>query len=247
MSISAPSRFVITAVGIAGTSALAACGIGIDVADDPGPTVTEVYDVDDFDQLEVDSAWEVTVEIGPEVSLEIDVDEDHLDKVEIDSDGDRLSLSMDGGWSGGWFFSSGRATQTARITTPSLRDLTLNGAAEVEIDELVSDRLEVDLNGASSVDLGLIDLDRLEIELNGASTIDGAGTAETVVIEANGASSVEFASMIIDEAEIDAEGASSLDLEGASTVSGRAGGASSVDVDDDATVSVRTSGASSVG
>lgn len=231
--------------GLAATTfVVAACGVGIGVDVDPfdGPTVTETFDIEEFDRLVVSDSWTVFVTIGSEPSLEIEVAEDLLDDVEVDQSGDRLTLSLD---DPGWF-SSHRGTREAHITTPTLTDLKVEGASIVEVDGLTGDRLDVDLSGAVTVDLGEVDLDRVDVALEGASTIDGGGSIGTLNADVVGASSVDFGRVTIDEAEIDAVGASSLDLDGAAVVNGRLAGASSVDVADDASVSVRTEGASSI-
>lgn len=239
-------RIALVSAGLAGTAMLAACGVNVDVGFDDeavsDTVVTESFAVEEFDQLDVGDAWTVLVTIGPEPSLEIEVSEHLLDDVEVDQDGDRLSLSMD---DPRWF-SDHRGTREARITTPGLNRLAVTGAASVEVVSLTGDDLDVELAGAGSVDLGEVELDRLDVGLEGASTIGGAGHVGTLTVDAEGASSMNFGRVTIDEAEIDASGASSLDLDGATVVSGRLAGASSVDVADDASVSVRTSGGSSI-
>ncbi len=244
MRRSGPSIGLFTA-GLATTILLAAgCGVEIDIGpdEDAGPTVTESYDIDDFDHLVIEDSWTVFVTVGPEPSLEVEVAEDLLDDVEYDQSGDRLTLSMDDPL----WFSSHRGTREAHITTPSLDKLDVSGAVTVEVAGLTGEVVDVDVAGAVTVDLGDVDLDGLDIELDGASTIEGDGSVDNLTVKVRGASSVEFASMTIENAEIDVSGASSLDLDGAAAVSGRLDGASSVDVADDASVSLRTSGLSSI-
>lgn len=239
------SHIVPLTAGLAASAFLvAACGIEINTGSDAydGPTVTESFDIDEFDRLVVSDSWTVFVTIGSEPSLEVEVAEDLLDNVQVDQSGDRLTLSMDGPrW-----FSSHRGTREARITTPSLTDLDVEGASTVKVDGVAGDRLDVALSGAVTVDLGEIDLERLNVGLEGASSLEGHGAVDALTIDAEGASSVDFASMSIGEADVDAAGASSLELDRAAAVSGRLAGASSVDVDDGASVSLQTSGLSSI-
>ncbi|MDH3299135.1 MAG: DUF2807 domain-containing protein [Acidimicrobiia bacterium] len=239
------SRIVPLTAGLAATALMvAACGVDIRSGSDTddGPTVTESFEIDDFDRLVVRDSWTVFVTLGSETTLEVEVAEDLLDDVQVDQSGDRLTLSLD---DPRWF-SSHRGTREARITTPNLTELDVEGASTVEVVGLTGDQLDVELSGAATVDLGEVELQQLQVALEGASSIDGAGSVGVLTADSVGASSVNFGRMTIDEAEIDASGASSLDLGGASAVSGRLAGASSVDVADDASVTVRTSGASSV-
>ena len=239
------SRIAPLTAGLAVTAlAVAACDVdlGSDADSYDGPTVTESFDIDEFDHLVVDDTWTVFVTVGPEAGLDVEVAEDLLDEVQVDQSGDRLTLSLDGPrW-----FSSHRGTREAHLTTPSLNELDVDGAASVQIVGLSGDELDVDLSGAVDVDLGEVELQRLNVGLEGASSISGNGAAEIVTVNVAGASVVDFSSMTIDEAEVDAAGASSLDLDGAAVVSGRLAGASSVDVADGASVSLQTTGLSSI-
>lgn len=195
-----------------------ACRIDINAG---GDTVTETFEVDEFTELEVSSAFDVIVEIGDEPSVEIDVNEEVLDRLEVEQDGDRLRIGFDGG-----LFSISGPLE-ARITTTDLTKVAFDGAVDADITGLESAQLDV--------------------ELNGASQLTGRGSVGVLVIDADGASNADLADVEIERAEVDLSGASSVDLNGAAEVRGRASGASSVDVSPDAdNVNVTTSGASSV-
>lgn len=200
----------------------AGCGIEIDAGDglDAGDTVTESFTVDEFDELEIGSAFDVTITVGDEPTVEIKVGENLVDDLRVDQDGDRLSIGLDNGWS------TINPDLEARITTNHLSRLTLDGAVRADVRDL--------------------DADRLELHLNGASRVEGDGTVGELFIQANGASRIDFSDVTIDQVELEANGASQLNLTGAAEVSGELNGASTLDVADDAEVDVRTEGASSV-
>ncbi len=212
-------------IGVAlGSAALlaAGCGIEIDAGDgfDAGDTVTESFIVDDFDELEISGAFDVTVSLGDEPSVEIKIGEKLVDDLRVDQDGDRVSIGLDAGW------------------------LTINPDLEASITTNGLSRLGLD--GAVRADVRDLDADRLELDLNGASRVEGDGTVGELTIEANGASRIDFADVAIDRVELEANGASQLDLTGAAEVGGELNGASTLDVSDDARVNVRTEGASSI-
>lgn len=212
-------------VGLAlGTAGLLAtgCGINIDAGDafDAGDTVTESFTVDEFDELAIDSAFDVTIVLGEDPSLEIDVGENLVDDLRVDQDGDRLSIGLDDG-----LFNINSDIE-ARIATNDLSRLDLNGAVRAEIRNLDSERLELDLNGASRV--------------------EGEGSVGELVVDANGASRVDFDEVTVDQVELEANGASELILTDAAELTGELNGASSLAVSDDARVNVRTEGASSI-
>lgn len=206
------------AMAALGGAALVGTACTIDI--DSGEKVTETFTITEFERLEIDGAFDVEIEIGPEPSLEIDVHEEVADRLEVENDGDTLRIGFDGGL----FSVSGG--QDVRITTPSLSAL--------------------DLNGAVSADITDLDADRLEIDLDGATDLEATGSASEVIIDIDGASNVDFDDLTIGRVEVQADGASSIDVSEAEEVRGELKGASSLNVSDDANVNVRTSGASSI-
>lgn len=205
---------LVAGVAVIGT----ACQVDINTG---GETVTETFDVTEFTEVEISSAFDVTIEIGDEPSVEIDLNDEVLDRLEVEQDGDRLSIGFDGGL----FSISGPLD--ARIVTTDLTKVSLDGAVDASIRGL--------------------DASQLDVELSGASQVTGRGSVGVLVIDADGASQADFADTEVERAEVDVSGASSVDLNGAAEVRGQASGASSVDVSPDAdNVNVTTSGASSV-
>ncbi len=193
-----------------------ACRVDLDL----GQVVTRDFDVTEFDEVEVDSAFEVIIEVGEEPSVQVDVHEEVEDRLRVTQDGDRLRVGFDGGL----FSTSGDLE--VRITTPSLTAVDFDGAVDAEITG--------------------IDADRFEVDVDGASRVEGRGSVGVLVIDADGASRADFDAVSADRAEVDADGASSIDVAGADRVEGRADGASSISVGDEASVNVRTGGAASV-
>lgn len=210
-------RMLIPVAALGGAALLAsACTIEID----SGETVTETYDVGDFERVSIDTSWDADIEVGPETSVEVQVDEEILDKVDIKVEGDTLFVDLDSGL----FSISGDLD--IHITTPTLVGVEVDGATQLDIEDLDTDRFEVDVNGASQV------------------TADG--TVRELIISADGASQLDFDQVVADRAEVDANGASQIDLAGADEVRGDLDGASQLDVAPDADVNVSTSGASSI-
>jgi hypothetical protein len=187
---------------------------------DPGDLVTETFDIDSFTELDVRGAFTIDLEVGPDPSLSIEIDENLVDDLDVSQTGDRLEIEVDRGW----FSTSSKILVT--VTTPDLESVDLDGAVSLAIDGLDAETFDLDVDGASSV------------EGNGSVTILNADLA--------GASSVDFDDVDIDRADINVAGASSLSINGAARVEGSVSGASSVDVSDSASLTVETAGASSV-
>ena len=210
---------LLASVAALGGAAVLATGCSIEI-DTSGKTVTETIQVGDFERVSIDTSWDADIEVGPETSVEVEVDDNVLDDVDIRVDGDTLVVDLDSG-----LFSI-NGDLAVHITTPTL--------------------IGVEIDGASKLDIENLEADRFEIDLNGASQVTGEGAVGELIIDADGASQLDFDDVVVEVAEVDANGASRIDLAGADEVRGRLDGASRLDVSDTADVRVSTSGASSV-
>ena len=208
----------LAAAAALGGAALFASACTIEIGS--GETVAETYEVGDFSRISVDRAWTARVDVGPETSVEVQVDKEALDNVDIRVEGDTLIVDLEGGL----FSISGDLD--VHITTPELVGLKADGASQVDIDDLDADRFELDVDGASQV------------------TADG--DVGELVIQADGASQIDFDRVTVASAEVDGNGASQIGLTAAAEVRGRLDGASQLDVSDTTSVDVATNGASSV-
>ncbi len=238
------SRLLIPALAISAL-ALPACGASFSfVFEEEGSGVAETtsFDVGEFTGVEIEDAFEASIEIveGP-TTVEVTVDDNFTDdlKVEVD-DSDVLKVDLD--------LNSWRAEvrPTVVISVPSLDLVHASGAAHVVVDGVLEESdIDIDASGASRIDLS-VDTDSLDVDASGASRILVDGTAVSVGIDASGASQVELDGVTADSAQVDASGASTIAIGEVSVVDGDLSGASNLSVPDDANVRVDTSGASNV-
>lgn len=205
-------------LALAGGVALlsAACTLSID----SGETVTQTFDVEEFDQIEIASAFDATVDVGEATSVEVTVDSEILDRLDIDVVDGRLVVQL----SGSLISTSGPLDIV--ITTPELSGMDIDGAAKVDVDGIAADDFELTVRGAADV--------------------EAEGSVETLTLESDGASKTDLADLIVGAATVDIGGASSVDLTAANEVNGEISGASSIDVPDIGTIDIDSSGVSSV-
>ncbi len=205
-------------LAIAGGVALlsAACTFSIDV----GETVTKSFDVEDFHELEIRSAFDVDVTIGDETSVSFDVGEDVVDRLNVEVVDGRLFIDFDGG------FLKTSGPLDVRITTPTLSAIDVDGAIDMEIEGLAAEDLDITMEGAS------------KLEANGA--------VDTLTLSVGGATDVDLDDVSVGAASVDIDGASSVKITDAQSVTGSIDGASSIKVPNTGTVDVDSSGVSSV-
>ena len=119
---------------------------------------------------------------------------------------------------------------TFTIASPNLREITINGAGEVESAEgqvLAQPELTLNLNGAAKADL-LLHVQSLTIDAKGASKLELEGTAEKVNITIAGAGELEAEDLLAQVMHINSAGASKAEINVASELWAQAAGTSKI-------------------
>ena len=198
-------------------------------------------DLGEFVRLETDSSVSVTVAGGDRREVVVRADDNVIDDVVVDSDGDTLSIRVASG------VRLSDATLEADVVTPELLSVEANGASEVTVrDDLEPDRFEVSATGASEVTAELTTAEA-ELSASGSSTVTLDGRSESISAEVLGASEMELASLEVTNMEIDLSGASSAEVTVTGTLSASASGASELVYGGDPSIERSdTSGSSSI-
>lgn len=225
--------------GALSLSAVAACGPLLTV-EGSGQPQTVAIDGDDFDRIEISDAFSTEIVVGPSpASVEITVDDNLTEHLDTGVNGDWLQIGFARG------FYDTNVIPTAVISVPSLDELDVSGASQVDVTGVEGNRLVVDASGASQITIGA-DVTDLKLDLSGASTAEASGSSEQIEIDASGASSADLDDWSSDHARIELSGASTAFLPEVASVEGDLSGASLVQVSKSASESLTTSGRSSV-
>lgn len=99
------------------------------------------------------------------------------------------------------------------LTTPYVKDLAINGAAELTARNYESKKsLKIKVNGAGDMELDGIKVPSLKVEINGAGDLEIEGLdCETVHAEVNGAGDLKIAGRA-DSATVDVNGAGDVNV-----------------------------------
>jgi hypothetical protein len=185
-----------------------------------GVAKTETRTVEDFQNIETSGAMIVEVKTSKEFFVEVEADDNLLEYVKTEIDGDTLKI-----YSKGWL--SPKNKMIVRVSMP-------------EIDE-------AEASGASNISISGIQNDRLSVSASGASKITLSGEVQSLIIDLSGASKLDANELQSKNVEVDASGASNASINASETLNADASGASRISYFGDATdVNKRTSGASSV-
>jgi hypothetical protein len=171
-----------------------------------GNVVSEQRPIAGVSRVTIEGPGLLIVAQGESEGLSITTDDNILEKIETDVDGDELAISYE--LSG--FTTASRIQPSEEIrfelTVRDLARIEIDGSASVESDGLQGDRLELIVNGAGDAFLRGLRVDEFAVTVNGASTIDVAGTVDRQEIELNGSANFRGANLASREAVIEVNG-----------------------------------------
>ena len=203
----------------------------------------EKREVGSFTGIRVGGAFEVYVKQTGTCSVVIEADEEIMQYITTEVDGDILKIGMKKPKPSCW---NNVNTLKAFITVADLESIDLSGAVEFTTGtKIKGETLNMDVSGAVEADLDL-DVQTLQIEASGASELDIKGQAQEAIVKSSGASDMDAFDFQVENLSIYASGACDAKVHATGTLKVSASGACDVKYKGSASVNVHTSGASSV-
>ena len=227
---------------------------------------TKTYDIQGFDRIRIDGAFEYDITRGD--AFKVSITSDPLKVIEVERQGDTLRIGI-AWYTYLWWFLTWWSHPRASITLPELRELRVSGASHGEAGDFATTHdFSAELAGASSLRLGHVSAGDVRFRVMGASHLEfakvkgskgdidiaGAGRMKgelelsgDVKLDVVGASRVEFSGSAYN-AVYNFAGASHAKLENFTVHNAKvkAYGASSVVVKADGRLDVEAMGASHV-
>jgi hypothetical protein len=154
-----------------------------------------------FHRIQAGGAAQLVVTVEDKVGVEIEIDDNLLDIVVVETRGDTLVIRTNQSY-------NSRHGLKVRLSTPDLMGLDLSGAARAEVE------------GVNAQDFAL--------ELSGASSATVSGTVKTFKSAASGASKIHCFELATQKASLSLSGASSAELDVSESLNVNASGASKV-------------------
>lgn len=166
-----------------------------------GNVQTEKRNVADFKAIDVGGVFEVEVVAQKEFSVEVEADDNLLQFIKTEVNGDTLVIKADKRF-------STKSPIRVKISAPNIENLEVSGASKLSLANLKNDFLKVDASGASKIKVDG-ETKNLDIELSGESRFDAENLkSENATVDASGASN----------ASVNVSGDLKADLSGASNV-----------------------------
>jgi len=170
-----------------------------------GNLVSRTFDFDGFNSLDLSSAFQADVTVG-EFSITLQVDDNVIDFIEIELEGDTLRAALSPR------LSISNATLLLDIAMPDVERIDAVGAIRLQLFDFTSaiDR-RINLSGAASLEATL-NAGRLALTVSGASRAVLSGAADDLALTVSGASSVAARNFHTRLAELKLSGASNATI-----------------------------------
>jgi len=201
-----------------------------------GPRVETQYEVsDDVHALRLETAGDVTVELGDEPGLTISAPKSVSERLTVDEQSGTIVLGMRGpGWS------TGKVSYV--LTVRSFDELDLQGAGDVTADFSGADEVEITLSGAGDVRATGVDASSVDIEIAGAGDVRIDGTADVGELSVGGAGTIRASELVLARAEAEVSGAGDIHVHATDTLDAEVSGMGDIHVSGDPRITREVSG-----
>jgi hypothetical protein len=195
----------------------------------PANAAERSFTVTDFDKVQVDGAFDVTLVTGRAPRAVASGDADALNALDVEVQGRllkiRRNLSAWGGYPG-----ARTGAVTIALATHDLRNASVRGAGRLAIDRVEAMRFEVSLFGGGKIEIGDVSADRFDLGLVGSGKIKLAGRVKSFRGTVEGAADLEAGALIADDAQVNAGSAGTVTLSVRRAATVNATGAGDVEI-----------------
>jgi len=191
-----------------------------------GNIVEQTYDVKGFDQVELDTIGEVSIEQGDTESLTIETDDNILPLLDPQVENGRLILREEGN---GHNYKPSRTvsyTVTVKdltaVTTKSSGDIIVgavetnkfsvmvNGSGNVTVQAVKASQISIVSDASGFVKIGSVDAKTVEITTRASGTVELTGKTTSLTIKTSGSGDVSAGDMQSTKGEVDIQGSSDV-------------------------------------
>ena len=231
----APHRTV-AAVAALAVAGLALAGCVRLPAPPSGPRVETEHEVSDaVHGLRLETAGDVTVQLGDEPGLTVRAPKSVSDRLTVEEDDGTLVLGLRGpGWT------SGKVEYVLTVT--SFDTVELEGAGDVQADFSAADEVKIVVDGAGDVRATGVAATEVSVEINGAGDVHIEGTADEGELRVGGAGSIRAEDLELRRAEAEVAGAGDIHVHATETLDATISGLGDIHVTGDPRITSDVSG-----
>jgi Putative auto-transporter adhesin, head GIN domain len=195
----------------------------------PAAAAERRYSVTDFDRVQVDGPYEVTLTTGGSSQAMATGDQAAIDRVSIDVQGRTLRIRPNPSAWGGY---PGARIGPVRVvvSTRDLRSAIVTGSGSLVIDRARGLRLDLSLSGSGSLSVASVDADTLTLGSIGSGEIRVAGKAKQLRLTVEGSGDFDGRGLVAEDAQIVAGTSGTLVVGAARTAKVTARGRGTVEI-----------------
>ncbi|HEY0131570.1 MAG TPA: head GIN domain-containing protein [Allosphingosinicella sp.] len=175
----------------------------------PAGAAERSYSITDFDRVQVDGPYRVTLTTGRSSAARAEGSTEALDHVSVDVQGGTLRVRRNrsawGGYPGG-----GAGPVTIALTTRDLRNAAVVGSGSLDIDRARGLRVDLSVSGSGRLTVGSVEADNLIVGLLGGGRITVAGRARQLKATLQGSGDFAASGLSTDDAQIASDTAGSV-------------------------------------
>jgi hypothetical protein len=189
--------------------------------------LSEVRELSAFQAIELRSFGRVFVASGAEQKVEVNAEEDLLERVRTEVEDGVLVVGLRW-WLGALLRLPELREVEVHVTLPELRAVKLSGAGQVRSEGVLkAEELELRLSGAGRLSLRL-EAGRVSTSLSGAGAVELSGSAGELEVRLSGAGAVDAEGLAARRVRIRASGAGECRVQAAESLEVELSGAGSV-------------------
>jgi hypothetical protein len=172
----------------------------------------------DFDQVEGNLNFDLTIRQGTESKVVLTSDDNFIDFIQVEQAGSSISF----GFTPGHAYDISGVTLRAEITVPTLSRLDLNSSSHAQFVEYESGQpFEANLTGSSSLG-GKLKMETATLNVNGSAYVKLTGSGEFLALNVCGSSIVDLSEFEVNNADLDVSCASKVAVNVSGQLNGEA-------------------------
>lgn len=155
--------------------------------------VTENFDLDDFDKVELQASYDVIIKQGTTQEVMVEGQQNLIDRVEMNVSNGNLKLDLQNG-------SYRNMDLKVHITVPTLEKVFNDGSGDITIEEFEAENLEFLIKGSGNID-----------------ATDAIIVSNKMIMEIDGSGDMELKDLITDDVQAIISGSGNLEIKDGST------------------------------
>ena len=220
------------------TIALATAATAGLLAGTPAFAQSADFDLAGFDRVDIATGLDARITQGDSFSVHAESrSQDALDHLQVSVDNGVLSARFEqsfldfiiSGGLVGQLLNSGNAI-TIEITLPALAGVTASSGADVDVDGVSSERLELDASSGANIAVTGAVLGQAVLSASSGSDIELSGTSDAVEADASSGSDIDADSLVADNAVVEASSGANISVHATARIKADASSGGDIEV-----------------